>query len=335
MPRSDNTELKNLVRHISGRRTAVIPHRDADPDALASAVLTKKFLEYRGINVDIIAPSRNRFTKSIEPFIRPYKNRLDETEAEIYLVVDTSAPNMLPPAVSIPENSDILIIDHHKELGDWKDITMSIIRQRPSNVEVIFELFEESEIDYSKFLERDDIILALVGIYYDTASFRFSVPGTFKLLYDLTSEFDINVRDLSNYIQAPFNKGEKIAVFKSFQRLRWHEHKKWFIGTTVVGAFEATSARKLVDSGLDVSFVGSGDNKANIRVASRASEEFMNCGGDLTQIISVVKKDFELQGGGHKGAAGMTGIGDVEAILNALTNETMRHIEKMRSPKGR
>jgi len=333
MSKAGKTELEKLIKRISGRRTAVIPHRDADPDALASAVIIRKFLGHMGIDTDIVAPSRNRFTRGIEPFVRPYTDRTDDVES--YLVVDTSAPNMLPPAVSIPDDADILVIDHHKDLGDWKDTAMSIIRQRPSNVEVIFELFEESEIDYRKFLERNDIILALVAIHYDTASFRFSVPGTFKLVYELTFGFDINVRELSHYIQAPFNKGERIAVFKSFQRLRWHEHKRWFIGTSVVGAFEATSARKLVDSGLDVSFVGSRDSKSNVRVASRASEEFMRCGGDLTQIIDVVKKDFELQGGGHKGAAGMTGTGDVEAILNALTDGTMRHIEKMRPPKGR
>lgn len=85
-----------------------------------------------------------------------------------------------------------------------------------------------------------------------------------------------------------------------------------------MGAFEGSVAKRLLNLGIDVVFVGSERKNNALRISARASEVAINNGIDLTALVPVMKADFGLEGGGHKGAVGFTGVGDIEAVLSAL-----------------
>jgi len=83
-------------------------------------------------------------------------------------------------------------------------------------------------------------------------------------------------------------------------------------------------------AGSDVAFVGS-QRDEEFRVSARATQEVVRRGIHLGNIISEISGETDTDGGGHGGAAGISGVGDVEAMLHMCMQRTMdifREIKK-------
>ena len=122
--------------------------------------------------------------------------------------------------------------------------------------------------------------------------------------------------------QAPVSMSEKIAMLKAIERTRFDRVGEMIVAVSYGGSFEASSCRAIMAAGADVVFVGS-QRDENFRLSARATQEAVRKGIHLGEIMSGIGKETMADGGGHSGAAGLTGIGDTEAMLHICMSRTM------------
>ncbi len=91
-------------------------------------------------------------------------------------------------------------------------------------------------------------------------------------------------------------------------------------------------AERMLGLGADVAFVGSqrGDQ---FRISARASQVLVRKGLHLGKLLGSVGSETTNGGGGHPGAAGITGVGDVEAILNICAENALKILRSIGSSR--
>jgi hypothetical protein len=82
--------------------------------------------------------------------------------------------------------------------------------------------------------------------------------------------------------------------------------------------------------GADIVFVGS-QRGEHFRISARATQAVVRKGIHLGKLLGGVGSETTNGGGGHPGAAGLTGVGDVEAILNISAENAMKILKKIDS----
>jgi hypothetical protein len=83
-------------------------------------------------------------------------------------------------------------------------------------------------------------------------------------------------------------------------------------------------------SGADVVFVGS-QRDDQFRLSARATQEIVRRGLNLGEIMKGIGTETMSDGGGHCGAAGLSGTGDVEAMLFICMKRTMEIFRDFKS----
>ena len=114
----------------------------------------------------------------------------------------------------------------------------------------------------------------------------------------------------------------RISRMKGAQRLKFERIGDWIIAISEIGAFEAAVCHALLNIGADVAIVGS-QKDDDFRVTGRATKPAVNAGIHLGDIMNSMSVEIGGEGGGHDGAAGFSGQGDVEAMLNILSRKSM------------
>ena len=111
--------------------------------------------------------------------------------------------------------------------------------------------------------------------------------------------------------------------------MKWIQYGKWIIATSIVGSFESGSARHMIVLGADVAIVGSSQKNGEMRLSTRASNQIVSKGFNLTQILEKICEINQGSSGGHPGAAGYNGVGDTEAIIEIAKQETIEKIREL------
>jgi phosphoesterase RecJ-like protein len=121
---------------------------------------------------------------------------------------------------------------------------------------------------------------------------------------------------------------ERISQLRGAQRLKYWKVGEYIVASSQGSAFEASVCKALISLGADVAFVGSqrGDN---FRVSARATQEMVRVGIHLGRLLGGVGSETSNGGGGHPGAAGITGTGDVEAILNISVENAVNELRRL------
>ena len=78
----------------------------------------------------------------------------------------------------------------------------------------------------------------------------------------------------------------------------------------------------MLNIGADIAIVGS-QKDDDFRVTGRATKSAINAGIHLGDMMNSMSVEIGGEGGGHDGAAGFSGQGDVEAMLNILSQKSM------------
>jgi hypothetical protein len=130
------------------------------------------------------------------------------------------------------------------------------------------------------------------------------------------------------YMEA--DPSEKISQLRGAQRLKY-----WKIGRRIVAisqgsAFEASVCKALVHLGADIAFVGS-QRGETFRISARATSEMVREGVHLGKLLNGVGSETSNGGGGHPGAAGISGVGDVEAMLNISADNAAKQLRELES----
>lgn len=288
----------------------IVPHSQADVDAVASAMGVHSFLRHRGISAVLLFPSLSAPAANLlKDLAVDYATDLDVAGRDV-VVVDTSSSSMLP--VDVFPASRVLVIDHHRggDLRGW-------IFNTPSLSEVVAQL-----LIFDGIRDEKAYLALAAGIYSDTAGLLAADSGSLRVLSEIMAIIDVSVSDIARILDVRPSVSERIARLKALRRMKIHRFGDFVVVTSSAGAHEGSAAWTLILAGADLAFVaGKG------RIIGRASDDFLiRAGFDLTDVFSTVSERLGGTWGGHPAAAGIH-VSDSESALEtvlAVVEELMR-----------
>ncbi len=313
--------IGDACARLSSGKKVILVHSNADMDAIGSAyALARAFPP-----ADIFAPnSIDRLSKTaVANMGIPIMESCDFSDYDLVVVVDTSSPEQLECDMAIP--SDALIIDHHMPTGKWDGYMFYCQQGRTSCCEVVKDILDHAGAE----IDREGALALLCGIITDTANLRFADPRSLTAFADLMSRHSICMEEVLTLTANPMTISERVAVMKGLGNLKFDRIGEHVVATAVCGNYEASVARAIVDSGADVAFVASqrGDT---FRVSSRATQDIVSKGLHLGELMKGLGTETGTDGGGHSGAAGISGVGDPEAMLSMCMARAMDFFRVLR-----
>ncbi len=307
---------------LRGKNKVILVHGNADMDAIGSAYAIKKAFP----EADIFAPNGiDRVSKLVVDKIGvEILEECDISSYEQVVVVDTSSPEQLESEIEIPK--DAVIIDHHMPTGKWDGYHFYCDDTKTSCCEIVKSILDENGID----IDRDTGLMLIGGMITDSGHFQFAKAEMLSDFADIMKRCDINMDEAFNLTIAPVSISEKIAMLKAIERTKFDRVGNLIVATSYGGSFEASSCRAILQAGADVVFVGS-QRDEEFRLSARATQEAVRKGVHLGDIMKGIGTETMNDGGGHGGAAGMSGIGDVEAMLHICMMRTMEVFREIKS----
>ncbi|AFK22181.1 bifunctional oligoribonuclease/PAP phosphatase NrnA [Pyrococcus sp. ST04] len=301
-------------------------HHNADPDSLGSAIAFSNLLLNLGFkNVRIgVAQSIASYSRRLLSFSKvPVEKNPEITESVIF-ILDTSSLEQLEP-IQIPNNSSIIVIDHHVEKDNPIPAEISIVDpSRTSTAEIVWELLKKF-----KFVDEDSAKVLLAGIVSDTSNFRFANSKTFKTVYEIMNLYSFSIGEIMQLV-APVTdenteQAKRMAILKACQRMEIHKVKKFVIVTSKVSAYEALACKVFLQLGADVAIVGS--EKGGVRISARARDYLVRKGLHLGRLMERVGPIIKGSGGGHAGAAGANGRENLDKAIKFLVKEVEKFLK--------
>ncbi len=311
-----------IADKLRGKKKVIVVHGNADMDAMGSAYALKSAFP----DADIFAPnSIDRVSKLVaEKLGIEYIEQCDFSDYDLAVVVDTSSPDQLENVERLP--NDTIIIDHHQPTGKWDGYEFYCDPERSSCCEIVKDILDKNDIP----LDRTTGLMLLGGMITDSGHFQFAKPGLLEAFADIMKRCDINMDEAYNLTVAQTSMSEKIAMLKAMERTKFDRVGNYIVATSYGGSFEASSCRAIMASGADVVFVGS-QRDDQFRLSARATQEIVRRGVNLGEIMKGIGSETMNDGGGHSGAAGLSGTGDVEAMLFICMKRTMEIFRELKT----
>ncbi|MGE4577071.1 MAG: bifunctional oligoribonuclease/PAP phosphatase NrnA [Candidatus Methanomethylophilaceae archaeon] len=310
-------EIAETLRH--GKK-AVLVHSNADVDAIGSA-----YALYRCFpDCTICACGGVDYVASVfaEKLKIPMTDEYDPSDYDLTVVVDTSSPELL--CVTIPDNS--LIIDHHIPTSKWDGMSFFCNSENVSCCEMIVEIIHEAGAK----IDRETGLALLGGMLTDSGHFQFSKSDTLRHFAEVMDESGVAMDEAMSTTKAEIRMSERTAVLKTVERVKFERVGDMIVASAVGSSFEASACRAITSAGADVVFVGT-QRDDFFRVSARATQEMVRRGINLGEVLKNIGSEIECDGGGHIGAAGLSGIGDVEAVLGICVHRTMDSFRKIKA----
>ena len=307
----------------TGRKLAVF-HPNADCDAVGSAVALVR--NFGGFEIGA-AGGISRLGKRLLEFTgQAVTEDPDWGAFDTLVIIDTS--NLL--ALGVPE--DVLagkrkiIIDHHLKSTQLEGIELYFSDEtKPSCAEIVCDILRAA----GKKADRETAAALAAGIITDTAHFRFARTSTLKALTGLLEESGLQLEEVLTLIEDEVpDKSRKLAFLKGAQRIRFEQVGDYAVAISNVSSFEGGLCKAMMVLGADVAFAGS-QAKKEFRVSGRASQALVRKGFHIGKMMEDTGRDMGGQGGGHPGAAGMSGEGEMEAALNILMEKALSALKGM------
>ena len=312
--------LNDTSRELFGKKLLLLIHHHADVDAVASAIALQTVFEDSIICApDGVSSHGQKVAEANETEI--ILEAPNEWEGTV-IALDSPNPEHCGP---VPKTKHIIVIDHHTKIEGWPPNT-EIIHQpnKTSTAEIIIQIIKELDLKINK--KCANVLLA--AIYTDTGQFRHANNETFGSASTLC-ENGAEPQEVINLLDSERPLIQKVTFLKAAQNMKWIQHGKWIIATSIVGSFESGSARHLIVLGADIALVGSSNKKSEMRLSTRASNRIVSQGFNLTKILEKICEINEGSSGGHPGAAGYNGFGDTEAIIEIAKQESINSIRDM------
>jgi len=308
-------------------RLAVATHVNADIDAVACAVTIRELLrKIRGLDPTLVFP--DGLSKNARRILEDLNLEVDyiktvPEDMDGIIIVDTNSPIRagVPPGI----NAEIFIIDHHEEsTGRNGKIFGKFIEPVEAAAVLVYELIKYFKIS----IDDKYIYLLLIGILSDSGRFTRASPRLLKIVCEMLEKYKIDYAKAIRLLKTDTeDMSEKIAKIKGVKRAAIYRVNNWIIGVTKVSAFEAAIARTLLDLGVDIVFVGGG-SKNNYRLIIRASETFVQRTNIHMRsfLIKKIQLDVGGFGRGHKTAAGLSHLNDVDKALEKAFRVLLREL---------
>ena len=304
----------------SGGRTRILLHGNADPDALSSAFAVSRAFP----DVEICAPGGlDRASKVLASRLGiDVRESEDIQGSDRTLVLDTSGPDQIPFEI---DYGNSIVIDHHARNSAWENARIYFCDEtKTSCAEIVYELLKAAD----RGMDRDVALALLVGILTDTGNFKYARPSSMMAFAEIMESHEIHMDEAMDIVSLDVDLSEKISQLRGAQRLKY-----WKVGDRIVAisqgsAFEASVCKALLYLGADIAFVGS-QRDETFRISARARQDIVRKGVHLGRLLNGVGSETSNGGGGHPGAAGISGVGDVEAMLNISAENAIKQLKKL------
>ncbi len=312
-----------IIERLKGKRKVILTHGNSDMDAIGSAYALRNAFG----PADIYAPAGvDRVARMVADKLEiPILDSANLSEYELVVVVDSSSPDLLQnPDLTVPPNS--LIIDHHAPTGKWEGMDFHCDDTRTSCCEIVKDIIDDAGIG----IDRSSGLALLGGMLTDSGHFQYADTRMLRAFADIQDRCQIPMDEAMLLVRAPMNMSERQAAMKAIGRSKFDKVGDMIVAVSYGSSFEAASCRALLASGADVVFVGS-QREDEFRVSARATQEMVRRGIKLDAIMGQLSKETFTDGGGHGGAAGMTGVGDAEAMIHMCMMKTMDEFRKIKA----
>ncbi len=315
--------IKDIIEKLGTGSKLVALHPNSDPDALGCAIAICEVFDNVIIGQwDSLSKSAKRLAEHLEV---KFDLNPDPGKFDTLVVLDTASPSQVPALLAHLEHA--IVIDHHTSSESWPTPYCWVDPDAASCCQMVAMLITKAGLEPTT---RAKLAL-LAGIVTDTAHLRYADNGTFRVVADLTQGEDVAMVDVMSLLEDDVpDPSRRTAHLKGAQRMRFINHGKYIIASTVISAFEASVARKLLVLGADASFVAS-QNEAKFRVSARMSRGLVMKGIYASTLLTELAGEVSAEAGGHDGAAGMNGTGDAEAILNMCVSKLKQMLDAMGS----
>lgn len=311
--------LSSIASELEKGGTVALLHGNADPDALASAFAVQCCFP----DVTIWTPGgTDRMAKEMTRSLGIAVNESPERPPGTLLVLDTSGPEQLPEGVDL---SGAIVVDHHARTDKWASARMYYCDDSKSSCsEIILELVKAA----GKAMPKEAALALMAGILTDTGMFKFGRPSALRAFAELMEENDVQMDEATSLVHMDTDISERISQLRGAQRLKYWKVGEYVVAASQGSAYEASVCKALLNLGADIVFVGS-QRKDSFRISARATQEMVRMGVHLGKLLGGVGEETSNGGGGHPGAAGITGVGDVEAILNISIDNALRLLKEL------
>ena len=314
--------FKEIADKLRDKKKVILVHGNADMDAISSAyVLSKCFPQ-----ADICAMnSIDRVCKMVSEKIGfQVIESFDPDDYDLIVTVDSSSPDQVVEGLVLPKEKTF-VIDHHHRNGKWDGYDSYIDDTKVACAEIILDLIRENDLQ----IDRDMGMMLLGGMLTDSGHFQFADT---KLLNDFPYVMEttgIHMDEAMALTKSEPSMSERVSVMKCIERSKFDRVGDMIVATSYGGSYEAAGCRALLLSGADVVFVAS-QRDENFRLSARATQEMVRRGFNLGDIIKDIGTETDNDGGGHDGAAGLSGVGDIEAMLHICMQRTMEEFRKIK-----
>ncbi|MGC8913542.1 MAG: DHH family phosphoesterase [Thermoplasmata archaeon] len=301
------------------KHALVLTHCLADGDAAGTACAIKLLFPCFEIGIPD-APTRTA-KKIFSAMNTDYILEPDPENFEFVLVVDAAAPYMIGTLANRLKNA--MILDHHSYNPEWEKFPYHTDQRMNSCSELVFEILKITGIAITQNIGR----ALIYGILSDTAQFTIAKPHALRTAAEI-AELGVSIRDAMELLsERNIDISQRISIMKGFHRLKYTHYRDFLIAGTVVSAHEGTVCTSLVSVGVDIAFAGN-QKENGFRISGRMSNNALKTGLTLPEIFGEVAEDVHLEAGGHEGAAGLSGTGDVEFAVNACMQVALQKLKE-------
>jgi len=298
--------LSGELSLLGGLRVIILTHAGGDPDSICSAYCLKKILmeTFNVNNVWISVPdSPTAHTKALVEYFE-IEVIHDVRDADTYIVVDVGSPEQLNEYSEVIAGGDkqVIVIDHHSNTINRYPPTAKVYSSEhyQSTSEIIYDLAEYVGFQLG-LLEAEAILL---GMYYDTARLSIADSQTSHKICRLIDK-GVSLSNVLAKLEQRIDISERIARLKGAARMEIYRFRDWLVVVTIVGGFQSSVARSLINLGAHLAIAIGEVDKSRVAASIRASQEFVektkiNVGVDLAERLGV---KLGGHGGGHTSAA--------------------------------
>lgn len=337
---------------LTSKNVTILPHSNADPDALGSACVLAYLVNKINpvANVRIVVSDgiggecKDLARLCIEMNIRiEAVKRFQQVETRIEdlcILVDVASTEHLRYAKQILKTcKTIAILDHHSihnyetDLFTNSEVIYFVDPAASSTAEIVYRFINEFNVK----VESDFLKILLAGIIWDTKRFQRISSNTFKYVNEMI-ERGVQYAETIKLVENVKPVYSRIARIKCLLRHRGFKatinNKEIYIAISEVGAYESDCASTLITIGYDIAFIINTDESLKIlRIIYRARENLIE-DVKLDVYENIIKKLTDLfggGGGGHKGAGGAvlrtfnveTVIAEIIKILNRISGNNL------------
>jgi nanoRNase/pAp phosphatase (c-di-AMP/oligoRNAs hydrolase) len=322
--------LSTRLAEAKPKKIAILTHRGADVDALASAFGIREMLaqSYPSAHPSIHSvgklPQKSRGL--VEFLDLEVYREMPETKGSWIFLVDTGGwVTTGVPIERLSEAECRVLVDHHP-LVDQSLYDIVLYYPSTSTSEIVLKMFDALHCT----MEEHVSTALLAGVITDTAGLREANDETLTHLCELGSK-GAKIAKVWEIVSREASRGETMAELKAAQRMKILKTKELAVVITEVGSYHSVVASALVRLGADLAIVFSRapeGSKASMRASRRLSDLSSL---DLGPLSAELARELGGHGGGHIRAGALSSSKNTKESLALAEKFLAKHLSQLRN----